>query len=253
MTQNTIPVTVDNAAEVARITKDFLREFDPKEVKIKPAKVSGNRALALRYIDARLVMGRLDEVVGFHNWQDAYTLLPTGEVECRLSVRIGGEWITKTDVGGQSEQPDDGDKMKSAYSDALKRAAVKFGIGRYLYRLPQEWMDYDPVAKRIIPPKDPNQLPAGARKIEVKPQPAKPAKEIESDPIEKEVADLRKLIAAVADRDDAAAAWQFFTRIKPRMNHALSAEFGNIFDDLRRKFPPPQQPTKPHSATATFA
>jgi hypothetical protein len=40
------------------------------------------------------------------------------------------------DVGGPSEQPDEGDRVKAAFSDALKRAAVKFGIGRYLYRLP---------------------------------------------------------------------------------------------------------------------
>jgi hypothetical protein len=38
--------------------------------------------------------------------------------------------------GGQSKQPDAGDKAKSPSPNALKRAAVKFGIGRYLYRLP---------------------------------------------------------------------------------------------------------------------
>ena len=52
-------------------------------------------------------------------------------VVCRLFVRIGGDWVGKEDVGSPSEQPDDGDKRKASYSDALKRAAVKFGIGRY--------------------------------------------------------------------------------------------------------------------------
>jgi hypothetical protein len=53
------------------------------------------------------------------------------------------------DVGGPSEQPDGGDRLKAAFSDALKRAAVKFGIGRYLYRLPQQWADYDPAKRQF--------------------------------------------------------------------------------------------------------
>lgn len=145
-------VNAQNAEEVARITREFLKPFDETEIKLKPAMVKNNRALVLAFIDARLVLDRLDEVVGINNWRDEYQLLPGGEVECRLSVRIAGEWITKSDVGGQSEQPDDGDKMKAAFSDALKRAAVKFGVGRFLYRRPQQWMDYDPVKKQIIRP-----------------------------------------------------------------------------------------------------
>ena len=30
---------------------------------------------------------------------------------------------------------------KGGFSDALKRAAVKLGIGRYLYNLPETWVD----------------------------------------------------------------------------------------------------------------
>ena len=68
-----------------------------------------------------------------------------------LDLRAGPYvWITKTDVGGQSEQPDEGDRRKAAFSDALKRAAVKFGIGRYLYRLKPQWVDYDPQKKRFV-------------------------------------------------------------------------------------------------------
>lgn len=145
-----IDVNTANAAEAARVLAAFLDPFDKSEIKKKPAMVKGNRCLVLFYIDARCVLERLDEVVGMANWRDEYTLLPQGSVECRLSVRIAGEWITKADVGSESEQPDGGDRMKAAYSDALKRAAVKFGIGRFLYRMPQQWMDYDPVKKRIV-------------------------------------------------------------------------------------------------------
>src|SRR5881275_1046881 len=69
----------------------------------------------------------------------------TGSMMCRLRLRLGDEWVTKVDVGGPSEQPDGGDRLKAAFSDALKRAAVKFGIGRYLYRLPSREEDQRPL------------------------------------------------------------------------------------------------------------
>lgn len=133
--------------------------FDPREVKFKPTMVKNNRCLAMAYVSARTVMDRLDDVVGVANWQDEYTPLPSGSVLCRLSIRVGGEWVVKMDVGSPSEQPDEGDREKAAVSDALKRAAVKWGVSRYLYRLAAQWVDYDPVKRQIITPP---QLPAFA-------------------------------------------------------------------------------------------
>src|SRR5262249_39110857 len=54
-----------------------------------------------------------------------------------------------------------GDKVKAAFSDALKRAAVKWGVGRYIYRLEGVWMDYDPQRKQIrgVPQLPPWALP----------------------------------------------------------------------------------------------
>src|SRR6516162_10177096 len=94
--------------------------FAESEVKFKPAVVSGNRALALPYVDARAIQDRLDEVLGVAGWQDEYECLPDGAVVCKLRLRLGAEWITKSDVGGPSEQPDEGDRRKAAFSDALK-------------------------------------------------------------------------------------------------------------------------------------
>ena len=124
--------------------------FDRGEVKFRPGAVSGGRALAMPYIDARAVMDRLDTVVGAANWQDQYDFLADGSAQCRLQLRIDGEWISKADVGGPSEQPDEGDRHKAAVSDALKRAAVKWGIGRYLYRVAPIWADYEPAKKRFV-------------------------------------------------------------------------------------------------------
>src|SRR5215216_3819262 len=161
--------------DVNAIAQALAAPFEVNEVKFKPQTVSGNRALAVPFVDARMIQDRLDDVMGPANWQGTFNPLPDGSVVCRLSLRLGGEWITKEDVGGQSEQPDEGDRRKAAFSDALKRAAVKFGIGRYLYRCKPQWVDYDPQKRQIL--KAPV-LPAPAGETLKMPEPAdkKPAK-----------------------------------------------------------------------------
>ncbi len=134
--------------------------FPPQAVKFRPGATNRQRAMALPYVDSRAVQDRLDAVLGVAGWQDEYEVLADGSVKCTLAALIGGTWIRKVDVGSPSEQPDAGDRMKSAFSDALKRAAVKFGVGRYLYRLSPLWVDYDVAKKRFV--KQP-QLPTLAR------------------------------------------------------------------------------------------
>jgi hypothetical protein len=123
--------------------------FPAEAVHWKPLAVKGSRALAAVYLDARAVMQRLDSVFGVGGWRDSYQLTRGGSVVCSLTVKVDGDWVAKTDVGSPSEQPDDGDKLKAAFRDALKRAAIKLGIGRYLYRLPRQWVDYDPQTKQF--------------------------------------------------------------------------------------------------------
>src|SRR5437016_1937033 len=148
---------------VKELTQRMAAPFDPLEVKWNAQVVSreGTRALAVAYVDARVIQDRLDEVLGVTGWQDEYECLPDGAVVCRLQLKLGQEWITKMDVGGQSEQPDEGDRRKAAFSDALKRAAVKFGIGRYLYRVTSQWCDYDPHKRQFArtPTLPPSALP----------------------------------------------------------------------------------------------
>jgi hypothetical protein len=133
--------------------------FPASEVEFRPGATNGGRALALPYVDARAVMDRLDAVLGLGGWQDAYEPLPDGTAVCTLRVRVGGEWVSHQDVGGPSDQADPGDRRKASFSDALKRAAVKVGVARYLYGLPPIWVDWDAQKKRFA--KDP-QLPATA-------------------------------------------------------------------------------------------
>lgn len=109
----------------------------------KDGKLSG---MALAYIDARDVMDRLDSVCGQAHWQDRYVETEKGRIICTLSVRIQGEWIEKSDGAGDS----DVESEKGAISDALKRAAVKWGIGRYLYDLDSPWVECEKRGKSTI-------------------------------------------------------------------------------------------------------
>jgi hypothetical protein len=161
--------TISRDVEV--LMKALAAPFEATEVRFKPAVVSGNRALALAYVDARVIQDRLDDVLGVTGWQDDYECLPDGAVVCRLRIRVGNEWLTKVDVGGPSEQPDEGDRRKAAFSDALKRAAVKFGVGRYLYRLPSQWVDYDPQRRQFVksPVLPPHALPESRQPAAARP------------------------------------------------------------------------------------
>lgn len=134
-------VAIDPIEIMQRLAEPF--PYDAVGWKPQTLTKDKKKAMAIAFIDARNVMDRLDKTVGVENWIDEYRQMDHGNIECRLSVRINSEWITKIDVGGPSDQKDDGDKMKAAYSDALKRAAVKFGIGRYLYELVGQWVEVD--------------------------------------------------------------------------------------------------------------
>ncbi len=129
--------------DTERIALDLAAPFRANQVKWRPGAVGNDRAQAMPYIDARLVQQRLDKVVGIAGWKSSFDFLPSGDVVCTLWIFLNGEWITKQDVGKPSKQPDAGDKTKAAVSDAFKRTAVSWGIGRYLYFIPKKWVAYD--------------------------------------------------------------------------------------------------------------
>lgn len=123
-------------SEFADLFEALAAEFPAGEVKTRN---QGGRSLA--YIQAHTVMDRLDAVVGPENWWTE--LIPTGTARgtswlCKLSIRLpDGSILTKQDVGSNAGmtingQPDTENDDKSGASDAIKRAAVHFGIARYL-------------------------------------------------------------------------------------------------------------------------
>ena len=127
--------------------EDLRAEFKDGVVKIRPGSYTKDKkkAMVLHYIDARDVMDRLDAVVGELKWSDRYAAMDGGAVECTLTLHLEGaenDWVTHADVGYPNAEGDS-EPLKGAYSDALKRAAVKFGIGRYLYDYETEWREVD--------------------------------------------------------------------------------------------------------------
>ena len=50
---------------------------------------------------------------------------------CGISIKCDGEWVTKWDGSGNT----DFEAVKGGFSGSMKRAAVQWGIGRYLYNI----------------------------------------------------------------------------------------------------------------------
>lgn len=119
--------------------------FAAEEIEWRVGSTTQDKAkgMALAYIDARCCMERLDTVCGPAGWQCNYVPGPNGSVICNLGVLMDGAWVWKADGAGLT----DVEGEKGALSDALKRAAVRFGVGRYLYEMKSPWVALTPMGK----------------------------------------------------------------------------------------------------------
>lgn len=124
---------------------DLKKPFDPARIswRIGSTNKDKTKGMALAYLDSRDVQDRLDEVCTPANWQCRYQLLGKTTI-CEIGILLpqgSGEltihdWVWKADGAGES----DIEAEKGALSDAFKRAAVKWGVGRYLYDLDAPWV-----------------------------------------------------------------------------------------------------------------
>jgi hypothetical protein len=110
--------------------------FPPKQISWRVGTLTQDktRGLALAYLDARDVMARLDDVCGPSGWQATYPHAGQKTV-CSIGILCGEHWVWKSNGAGDT----DVEQEKGALSDAFKRAAVLWGIGRYLYDVPTIW------------------------------------------------------------------------------------------------------------------
>ena len=93
------------------------------------------------YVSNRAIQNRLDEVVGAGRWKVSFQDWRGTSQLCCLSIFIDelGEWVTKMD----GAEDTDFEPIKGGLSASMKRAAVQWGIGRYLYKLPDSFARVD--------------------------------------------------------------------------------------------------------------
>lgn len=103
-------------------------------------------------------MRRFDDVLGPGNWQNRYTHVTPQGVICEIGIRLDSEvpyeWLWRANGAGET----DVEAEKGAMSDAFKRAAVMWGVARYLYALPNKWYPLENGRRFIEQP----ELPAWA-------------------------------------------------------------------------------------------
>ena len=112
---------------------ELSRPFPDRLVKQKPGK------FAASYVEHSVVSQRLLEVVGPHDFAiDRIVTSPDGVVvgcTATLTVEVDGRRVSITEVG-DVERPDpaaNGTNLKNASSDAIKRCAMRLGVGLHLW------------------------------------------------------------------------------------------------------------------------
>lgn len=120
--------------------------FKDSEVKwrVSQSGISGSGrpyATVVPYLDARSVMQRFDNVLGADRWHNTVVEIKEGFL-ATITVLCGNDdnltSISKQDVAELSNI----EATKGGATDAFKRAAVLWGIGRYLYNTGSHFADF---------------------------------------------------------------------------------------------------------------
>ena len=116
--------------------------FPRDKIKFRPGATTKDKkkGLALAYADARTFQDRLDDIWGIDNWESECVTNDGGCI-CSITLhfhREDGTSYARTKSDGAGATDVEGEK--GAISDAFKRACVQWGIGRYLYSLPDMWV-----------------------------------------------------------------------------------------------------------------
>jgi hypothetical protein len=155
-----------NAADLPRLADPF----PPSDVEWKPGATTRDKSkgLAMAYLTSRAVQQRFDDVCGPADWRNEFQPGPDGGVLCGISIRVErpgpdgqtvSEWVTKWDGADNSQV----EAVKGGLSGSMKRAAVQWGVGRYLYELPATWVRLDDRGRFAETPRIPREyLPKGA-------------------------------------------------------------------------------------------
>lgn len=130
--------------------------FDPSEIKWRVTHTArdGSRGAVIAYADPRAYTDRLNQLFTPSGWTRNYDfitvssvsrvkrdkVIQTGKVlvTCTLTIAHLG-----THSGCGEQWADEQNAMTAAEAQAFKRAGSCFGLGRYLYNLPETWVPLD--------------------------------------------------------------------------------------------------------------
>lgn len=134
------------STKLDEILQELQKPFRPSDVYWKPGSVSkdGTKALALPYATFRAYQQRLDTLCGLE-WSVTYTPW-SDRIICHLTIH----GVTRSSTGEPDSQAERSEIAgTSAEAQAFKRACAMFGLGRYLYHLPNVWVTYDAGARQF--------------------------------------------------------------------------------------------------------
>lgn len=142
-----------------QIHQELSEPFSHEDVewKIQTVSKDKSRGLAVAYVTARAIQNRLDAVVGAQNWKPVFRQwhtvtdrdgnpIPSQLCTIQIFDDERHEWLEKTDGAENTDY----EPVKGGLSDAMKRAASQWGIGRYLYKLGTPWVDVEFFGKTAV-------------------------------------------------------------------------------------------------------
>lgn len=125
-----------NMADLKKLSEEFPE--DCISVKAQALSRDGSRVLLVPYIEHQRVQTRLSDVDPSWSCETVEQKeLETDDarIVC-VRMRLTVKGVTRENVG-------EGSSPKAAYSDALKRCAMLFGVARYLYDTERVWLPFD--------------------------------------------------------------------------------------------------------------
>lgn len=125
--------------------KKLCEPFLPSEIEWRVGAVNKEKmkGIALPYITNRAVQNRLDKVCGIENWWNEFKTWGENSQLCGITILFNDRPVTKWDGADNTAT----EATKGGLSNAMKRAAAQWGIGRYLYDLPTYWVDVEQAGK----------------------------------------------------------------------------------------------------------
>ena len=152
--------------ELSDLYRQLAEPFDISEIKWRVTHTNrdGSRGAVIAFADPRAYTDRLNQLFTPSGWTrnyDVTTVSAVTRVKRDKIIQTGKVLVTCTltiarlgcHSGSGEEWADEENAFTAAEAQAFKRTAMCFGLGRYLYKLPETWVTLDEYGK-------PTRLPA---------------------------------------------------------------------------------------------